>query len=132
MTLYEKLKQDLTKAIKAKDESKKDALRVIIGELGRLPAKEPTDEDILKIMQKLLKSEKELLDKKGDTLASDFQLIIENYLPQKASEEEIAAWISQNIDLTGFKNKMQAMGPIMKHFGATADGNMVKDILKKM
>ncbi len=132
MTLYEKLRQDLTAAIKAKDESRKDALRVIIGELGRLPEKEPSDDDILRIMQKLLKSEKELLEKKGDTTDSDFQMIIESYLPKKASEEEIFAWISQNVDLSRFKNKMQAMGPIMKYFGATADGNMVKKILQKM
>jgi hypothetical protein len=27
---------------------------------------------------------------------------------------------------------MQAMGPIMKHFGKTADGNLVKAILQEM
>ena len=132
MTLYEKLKQDLTAAIKAKDESKKDALRVVIGELGRMPKKEPSEEEILKILQKLLKSEKELLEKKGDKSSSDFLVIIESYLPKKASEKEIFEWIGQNVDLSRFKNKMQAMGLIMKHFGATADGNTVKKILQKM
>ena len=132
MTLYEKLKQDLTAAIKAKDESKKDALRVVIGELGRMPKKEPSEEEILKILQKLLKSEKELLEKKGDKSSSDFLVIIESYLPKKASEKEIFEWIGQNVDLSRFKNKMQAMGLIMKHFGSTADGNTVKKILQKM
>ena len=30
------------------------------------------------------------------------------------------------------KNKMQAMGPIMKHFGETADGDAVKQILQQI
>ena len=35
-----------------------------------------------------------------------------------------------NIDFSQFKNKMQAMGVIMKDFGKTADGKLVNDILK--
>ena len=58
--------------------------------------------------------------------------VIEHYLPKMATEEEILAWIQQNIDFSQFKNKMQAMGLIMKHFGATADGNFVKKIIQKM
>ena len=49
-----------------------------------------------------------------------------------ASDDEIAAWITENIDLSQFKNKMQAMGPVMKHFGPAADGRRVKEILKKI
>jgi hypothetical protein len=48
-----------------------------------------------------------------------------------ASEEEIVAWINENIDFSEFKNKMQAMGSIMKHFGPAADGDTVKQILQK-
>jgi hypothetical protein len=48
-----------------------------------------------------------------------------------ASREEIIAWISENIDFSDFKNKMQAMGPIMKHFGKQADGKMVNQILQE-
>jgi len=49
-----------------------------------------------------------------------------------ATEEDIREWITANIDFSQFKNKMQAMGMIMKHFGATADGNRVKEILQKL
>ena len=47
-----------------------------------------------------------------------------------ASEDEIVAWVNDNIDFSQFKSKMQAMGPIMKHFGARADGNVVRSILQ--
>ena len=34
--------------------------------------------------------------------------------------EEIVAWIKANIDFSQYQNKMQAMGPVMKHFGKLA------------
>lgn len=132
MNIQKQIKQDLSAAIKAKDPQKKDTLRVIMGEFGRLDKKELSDHEAIKIMIKLMKSEKELLEIKGDETDSEFIRIIENYLPKKASEEEIVQWIEQNIDFSEFKNKMQAMSIIMKHFGASADGNEVKKILQDM
>ena len=132
MNLQKQIKRDLTAAIKAKDGEKKDTLRVILGEFGRLDKKELSDEEVVKILKKLMKSEKEVLEKKGDETDSRFIKIIENYLPKMATEADITKWIKQNIDFSEFKNKMQAMGLIMKHFGATADGNAVKKILQRM
>jgi uncharacterized protein YqeY len=132
MNLQNQIKRDLTAAIKAKDEEKKDTLRVILGEFGRLDKKELSDDEAVKILKKLIKSEKEVLEKKGDETDSRFIKIIENYLPKMATEADITKWIEQNIDFSEFKNKMQAMGLIMKHFGATADGNAVKKILQRM
>ena len=132
MNLQKKIKTDLSAAIKARDEHKKDALRVILGEFGRLDKKELSDDEAVKILKKLIKSEKEVLEQKGDTENSAFIEIVESYLPQMVSDEEIFAWIRQNIDFSRYKNKMQAMGVIMKHFGATADGRVVKEILQKM
>ena len=132
MNLQKQLKRDLTAAIKAKDEEKKDTLRVILGEFGRLDKKELSDDEVVKILKKLMKSEKEVLEKKGDETDSRFIKIIENYLPKMATEADITKWIEQNIEFSEFKNKMQAMGLIMKHFGATADGNTVKKILQHM
>jgi hypothetical protein len=45
--------------------------------------------------------------------------------------EEIAAWIRANLDLGQYKNKMQAVGAVMKHFGKAADGKLVNQILKE-
>ena len=132
MNLQQQIKKDLSAAIKARDEHKKNTLRVVLGEFGRLDKKELSDDEAVKILKKLIKSEKEVLEQKGDTGNSAFIEIVESYLPKMASDEEISAWIRQNIDFSQYKNKMQAMGVIMKHFGATADGNVVKDILQRM
>ena len=132
MNIQKQIKLDLSAAIKAKDNQRKDTLRVIMGEFGRLDKKELSNDEAVKILKKLMKSEKELLEKKGDETDSEFIRIIETYLPKMASEKEIIRWIEENIDFSEFKNKMQAMGIIMKHFGASADGNEVKKILQNM
>ena len=103
MTLQEKLKKDLNEAMKAKQEDKKSAIRVILGEMSRLESKELPDDDVIKLLKKLVKSEREVIEKKGEK--SSFYLeIIESYLPQAASEEDISRWISENIDFSQFKN----------------------------
>jgi uncharacterized protein YqeY len=132
MTIQEQIKKDLASAIKEKDEDKKSTIRIIMGEFGRESKKQLTDDDAVKVLKKLIKSEKETLEKKGEASDNAFISIIEAYLPKMASEDEIRRWIAQNIDFSEFGNKMQAMRPIMTHFGASADGNAVKKILQEM
>ena len=48
------------------------------------------------------------------------------------SREEVMDWVNENIDFSQFKSPMQAMAPIMKHFGKRADGNMVKGLLQEL
>ena len=132
MNLQDKLKTDLKSAMKEKNNIKKDALRVILGEMARSDKKQFTDDEIILILKKLIKSEKEMLEKSGRGETSPFIDTIEAYLPQMASEDEIRDWIVSNIDFSSYKNKMQAMGPIMANFGSSADGNIVKAILQKV
>jgi uncharacterized protein YqeY len=131
VTTQERIKKDLIEAIKAKDVERREALRVVLGEIDRQDTKALTDEDVVAVLRRLVKSERETLDLKGES-DSGFIRVVEEYLPQLATDDEIAAFIRENIDLSGFKNKMQAMGPIMKHFGRTADGNAVKRVLESM
>jgi uncharacterized protein YqeY len=132
MSLQEQIKKDLAAAMKAKDDEKKSVLRVIMGEFARQAQKEIGDEDVIKIIKKLIKSEKEVLEKNGVAQSNRFIQVAENYLPQLATEDEIKSWITANVNFGDFKNKMQAMRPIMQHFGANADGNLVKKILSEL
>jgi len=129
MSLQEKVKGDLKTAMKAKDTARTGAIRILLGEFQRQPEKELGDEAVIGIIRKLIKSERELMAAGG---AGDeaYIAILEEYLPQQASEEDIRTWISENVDFTKFGNKMQAMKPIMAHFGSNADGNTVKKILQ--
>jgi uncharacterized protein YqeY len=130
MTMQESLSQELRVAMKARDTDRTGAIRILIGEFARQPEKVLSDEQVIAIIKKLIKSERELLTAQGQE-ASPFLAIMEGYLPKQASEEEIYAWIKANIDFSSYGNKMQAMKPIMDHFGSTVDGNMVKKVLQK-
>jgi hypothetical protein len=117
--------------MKAKDSEKTGVIRILIGEFQRQPEKELSDDQVVGIIKKLIKSEKELLAASGQA-ESAYIRILEDYLPKQAGEEEIRAWIKHNIDFSAFANKMQAMRPIMAHFGSSADGNTVKKILQEI
>lgn len=130
MGLQDQIKKDLATAMKAKDEEKKSILRVIMGEFGRQAQKEIPDAEVVQIIKKLVKSEKEVLAQTGGGETDRFIEVAEGYLPKMAGEADITAWIKANIDFSKFNNKMQAMKPIMAHFGAAVDGNLVKKVLQ--
>jgi len=130
MGLVDTIKADLKTAMKAKDEYRKNALRVVLGELARSATKAADDDAVIKVLRKLRKSEKELIEKSADIDGSPFLKVIESYLPQMADEAEIRAWIAANIDFQDFKAKMQAMKPIMEHFRGRVDGALVRRILE--
>jgi hypothetical protein len=129
-----------------KDLEVRNAMRQIMAEFPRLtvpltlesgkkstrPKKpeEITDNDILGIIKGLVKSEQTVLEMKKEE-TSEYLEILQSYQPAMASRREIADWIKANIDFSQFKNKMQAMGPVMKHFGKQADGKLVNQILKE-
>jgi uncharacterized protein YqeY len=145
--LHEKLKGDLKLAMRTKNADAKTAIRQIMSEYPGLtvpitlesgkkttrPKKpeEITNDDILDIIRKLVKSEKTVLEAKSED-TSFYLTFLQAYLPKMASKEEIAVWIRENIDFSRFKSPMQAMGPVMKHFGKLADGKEVKEILGSM
>jgi uncharacterized protein len=145
MPLQEKLKEDLKLALRSRHDVLKNAIRQVMSEFFKLTvpvvleggkkstrpkkSEEITNDEIIGIIQGLIKSEHIVLEAKKET-ASEYLQILEAYLPRQVSQEEIIAWTKANIDFGRFKNKMQAMGVIMKHFGKTADGKLVNQILK--
>jgi uncharacterized protein YqeY len=147
VSLQEKLKQDLKTAMRSKDNIARDTVRQIMSEFPGLTVsirlesgkkttrlkkpEEITDDDIIDIVRRLVKAEKTVLEAKKEETSRYLQLL-ERYLPRTADQEEILAWIEANINFNDYKSPMQAMGPIMKHFGQQADGNQVKQILQQM
>ena len=144
--LIDKLKADLKHAMLSKDAQARSAIRQIMAEFPKLTvpitlesgkkttrpkkSKEINNDDIIGIIQGLVKSERIVLEAKQEE-SSEYLNILESYLPKMASPEEIVAWIKENVDFAEYKNKMQAMGSIMKHFGKQADGKIVNEILQK-
>ena len=130
MSMQESLKEDLKVAMKARDTERTGAIRILMGEFARQPEKVLNDEQVIAIVKKLIKSERELLAAQKQE-RSPFLTIMEEYLPKQASEEEIYEWVNKNIDFSSYGSKMQAMKPIMQHFGSAVDGNTVKKVLQR-
>jgi len=143
-SLLQRLRADLKTAMKAKNACLRDTVRQVMAEFPRLTVpivlesgkkttrpkrdEEITDEDICDVIRGLVKSEKILLEAKKQA-SSDYLGYLEAYLPRMADQAEIAAWIAANIDFSSLKTPNQAMGPVMKHFGKRADGNLVRRLL---
>ena len=147
ISLYDKIRQDMKSAMIKKDTGVRDTMRLIMGEFPSLTipitlesgkkttrVKKPaeiTDDDLINIIRKFVKSEKTVLEFKKQT-TSDYLELLNLYLPKMARFEQIEQWIKDNIDLSKYNSPMQAMGSVMKHFGKLADGNLVKQVLTKM
>ncbi len=146
LSLLEKVRQDLKTAMLNKDHEVRNSMRLIMAEFPKLTVpltlesgkkttrlkkpEEITNDDIIGIINGLVKSEQIVLEIKKEA-TSEYLEILQAYLPKMVNREEIVAWISENIDFSQYKNKMQAMGTIMKHFGKTADGKQVNQILQE-
>lgn len=147
ISLHDKIKLDLKNAILQKQNDIRNTIRVIMGEYPKLTVpitlqsgkktsrvkkpEEISDEDLLGIIRGLVKSEKTVLEIQKKE-SSPYLQVLESYLPKMAGRDEIMDWINENIDFTAYKSPMQAMAPIMKHFGKLADGNMVKGLLQEL
>lgn len=113
----------------------KDILKLIKSDIQREKHKDVPDNVVLRIINEHISGVKEMLtyiDKKEDEekYKENKHIIdvLSVYLPQMASEGEIKDYID-NMDMSKFKNKIEAMKPIMKYFGSTANGSDVKKIL---
>ena len=147
ISLYDKIRQDMKHAMVKKDTGVRDTMRLIMGAFPTLTVsitlesgkkttrvkkpEEITDDDLLDIIRKFIKSEKTILEIKKET-TSDYLELLNGYLPKMATSEDIEQWIRDTVDFSQFKSPMQAMGTVMKHFGKLANGDQVKEILKNM
>ncbi len=146
MSLKDKITNDLTAAMKAKDANRLSVLRMAKSALMNEQNKrgvvyELTDEEITKTLQSLVKQRRDSVEqftKAGRVeLAEKEQAeiaILEDYLPQAASKEEIEKAVSDAITESG-ASSMKEMGAVMKGTqaklqGKTVDGKMVSEIVK--
>ena len=139
MRLQERIVGDLQDKIHNKN--KEDLvdvsmLKVIVGEFQRQEKKVLEDGDVIRILRRLEKSELELLGCLKDPVlvrsSEIFLRIVRGYIPAMISEAEVEKWIKENIDFSKFKNKMQVVGVVLKHFGSVVDGSKVKLLIQRM
>jgi uncharacterized protein YqeY len=144
MSLKDKIVADLTAAMKAKDANRLSTLRMVKANLMNRQIEkgaELTDDEIAKALQSLVKQRRDSIEqytKAGRTeLAEKEQAeiaVLEDYLPQAASVEEIESAVAEAISETG-ANSMKEMGLVMKAAmakleGKTVDGKIVSESVR--
>ena len=142
----QQIRTDMTAAMKARDSLRVDTLRgalaAFVNELvakGRKPTEELADNDALTVLKRLAKQRKEAAEvytKGGRAELADKELselkIIESYLPQMASREDIekvARAKKDELGVTDASGAGKLTGVVMKELAGTADGNLVKEVI---
>lgn len=151
MNLFDTISEDIKKAMLAKDKVQLDALRGVKKEfLEAKTAKggngELTDEQAIKILQKMVKQRKdaaEMYINAGRSELAEKEIaetrVIESYLPAQMSDEELTANIQtiiQQLDAKGPQDMGKVMGAANKALSGKAEGRIiaqkVKDLLNQM
>lgn len=139
-----KIREDLKQAQLAKDELKVATLRLLISELTYAKVgkgEEPLSDDVvISLIQKEAKKRKESIDsfKKGgrDDLATNEEAeleILQTYLPEQISDEELTKIVEESINKTGASSMAdmgKVIGMVMGQVGAKAEGARVSSLVK--
>jgi uncharacterized protein YqeY len=125
-TLKDRLRTDLTAAMKARDKDRAGTLRMVMAsiteaEVAGKEAKELTDDEIITILTREAKKRREAATafaEGGRTESAEKETaeaaVITEYLPAQLSAEEISDLVSKAIAQTGAADEgMRAMGKVM-------------------
>ncbi|UAB81471.1 GatB/YqeY domain-containing protein [Marixanthomonas sp. SCSIO 43207] len=146
MSLQKQVMEAMKVAMKEKDANALEALRsvksaILVAQTESGAKKDLTEEEEIKLVQKQVKQRKDsaaIYQEQGREDLAEPELkqaaIIEQFLPEQLSEEEIAKVVDSIIEKTG-ANSMKDMGKVMgmanKELAGQADGKTISSIVKQ-
>ena len=146
MSLQDNIMTALKEAMKAKDQTALTALRavksaILLAQTESGAKEELTEEQELKMLQKLVKQRKDsaviYLEQKREDLA-DPELaeakVISQFLPEPMSEEAIADVVVatiKKVGAEGIKDMGKVMGLVSQELAGKADGKTISNIVKQ-
>ena len=153
MSLRDKIETDYKSTLKSKDKYKISTYRLILAGIKDVdisnrsgPNKKNTDdEDIKKLLKKMIKQRSESIEiykknNRNDLFEIELQEVevLSKYLPQQLSEEEtkkLCIEVVQKIGASSIKDMGKAMGELKKNYSDSLDfskaGLILKEILNK-
>ena len=153
MSLKQTIENEYKNALKSKDKNKISTYRLILSSIKDLDIvnrsgpnkKETDDEDIKKLLKKMVKQRAESIDIYKKNNRTDLLEIEQNeydiltsFLPKQLSEEEtkkICADIISKIGANSLKDMGKVMGELKKNHADEIDfskaGSMIKELLNK-
>ena len=145
MSIQEKLQQDLEKALRARDEVRKAAIRYIRSEIRNQELSERRildDKGVISVLSRQARQRREsieafrqgnrqdLVDKEEAELA-----IIVEYLPEQMTEGQITSLAQRAIEevgATGPADMGRVMGRVMPEVKGKADGQKVREVVSNL
>ncbi len=146
MSLQKQVMEKLKDAMRAKDTVALASLRaiksaILLAQTENGANQELSEELELKILQKLVKQRKDsatiFIEQDREDLAQpelDQVAVIEQFLPEALSEEEIEKVVVMTIDslgASGMKDMGKVMGIVSKELAGQADGKTISTLVKK-
>ena len=150
MSLRDKIDTDYKNALKSKDKNKISTYRLILSGVKDLDInnrsgpnkKETDDEDIKKLLKKMIKQRSESIEIYKKNNRSDLLEIeqaelnaLSDYLPKQLSEtdtEQICKEIIKNSGASSLKDMGKLMGELKKHHSDTIDFSKAGQIIKNL
>lgn len=145
MSLREQINNDIKTAMKEKNNSVRDALRLLSSAMKQIEVderKELTDDDVIKIIQKQVKQRYDAMTQYKNAGREDLYdqeaseaVIFEAYLPQQLNDEELESAlraIITEVGATSIKEIGKVMGAASKTLGSKADGKRINECAKKI
>lgn len=139
------LQAALKAAMLSKDTVRRDVIRLAMSAIKQVEIderRELSPEDIVVILQKEVKTLRESIQEwqnagREDKIAETQRdlSIIESFLPQQLSRDEIAALVRDAIAKTGaasVKEMGKVMGVLMPQVKGKADGKLVNEVVKEL
>lgn len=146
MALEERILSDMKSAMKSGEKERTKTLRGVYSQIKdeRIklrPKRELTEEDVINVLISAAKRRREsiLLFRQGNRndLVESEQAelnIIQEYLPEQLSEDEIVSIINniiQQMQATSINDLGKVMGPAMGQLKGKADGKLVQNVVRQ-
>ena len=145
MTLKEQLRLDMADAMRAGDSEKRDTLRFLLAAIKQVEVDDQLSLDDAGVQAVLAKQAKQRRESIADyeqagrddiAISEKGELIIiESYLPQMISREEIteiAAKTIADLGADGPKDTGRVMGSLMPQMKGKADGRLVSEVVREL
>jgi uncharacterized protein YqeY len=144
-TLKDRIQADLNDAMRARDEIRKTALRMLLAAIknAEIEARAPLDDAALVLVaQKQVKQRREsilefrkanredLVEKEQAEL-----VLLEAYLPQQVDRAEVEAAARKLVAETGASGPRdigKVMPPLVKQFSGRADGRLINEVVREL
>lgn len=144
MSIKEQIESDFKEALKEQDKERMSTLRMIksaIQEKEKEEGGELSDEDVISILSKEVKSRKDSIEQyeeggRGELAEKEAREVqmIEQYLPEPLSEDELEDLVDEVIEEVGASDMSdmgKVMGKIMPEVRGRADGDTVNEKVRE-